>query len=312
MMPYFANPILSPLQDSASFALNGCRLAFTTDSYVIKPLFFPGGDIGKLAVAGTINDLAVVGAKPLYLSCGLIIEEGFELTKLEKILRSMQETAREAGVVIVTGDTKVVEKRGADQLFINTAGLGLIDEKRCLSSVEPEIGDKIIISGSIGKHELAVISARNGFNFETEIVSDCAPLNGMIQDILSISSRVKWMRDPTRGGLGAVLNELVEGKSFGARIEEALIPLEDAVKGICELLGFDPLYMANEGKVVMIVAPEDANRVLRVMKSHPLGSESSIIGEIVPEPDGKLILKTEIGGHRVVDMPAGEMLPRIC
>lgn len=312
LLRYFGNPILSELQDSATFDLTGNRVAFTTDSYVVKPLFFPGGDIGKLAVAGTINDLAVVGAQPLYLSCGLIIEEGFELGQLERILGSMQETARKAGVKVVAGDTKVVEKKGADQLFINTAGIGLIRKDRCLSPVGPGIGDKIIINGGLGEHEAAVISSREGFDFETEVVSDCVPLNDLIQGILKVSPNVKWMRDPTRGGLAAILNELVEGKPFGIRIEEAQIPVKEAVKGICELLGFDPLYMVNEGKVVLVVAWEDADRVLKIMQKHPLGGESRIIGEIVPEPEGKVVLKTEVGGHRVVDMMVGEMLPRIC
>jgi len=312
MLKYFGNPILSPLKDSAVFELKGQHLAFTTDSYVVKPLFFPGGDIGKLAVAGTINDLAVVGAKPLYLSCGLIIEEGLELGLLQKVLESMQETARNAGVQIVTGDTKVVEKKGADQLFINTTGIGIIAPDHSLDESGPQIGDKILINGGLGEHEASIISSREGFDFESEIISDCAPLHDLIQSILRVSRKVKWMRDPTRGGLAATLNELVEGKSFGIRLQETQIPVKDAVKGICELLGFDPLYMANEGKVVVIVAVEDAERVLEIMKSHPLGGDSCIIGEIVSEPMGRVVMKTEIGGHRIVDMPLGEMLPRIC
>ncbi len=312
MLRYFGNPILSALQDSATFNLTGNRLAFTTDSYTVKPLFFPGGDIGKLAMAGTINDLAVVGAKPLYLTCGLIIEEGFELSQLERILGSMQETALKAGVEVVAGDTKVVEKKGADQIFINTAGIGIIEEGRCLSPAGVEVGDRVIINGGLGEHEAAVISQRDGFDFETELVSDCAPLNDLIQSVLSVSRRVKWMRDPTRGGLAASLNELVEEKPFGIRIEESCIPVKDAVKGICELLGFDPLNMANEGKVVLVVAAEDTDKVLEVMQNHPLGVDSSIIGEIIPEPEGRVVLKTEVGGHRIVDMLLGEMLPRIC
>jgi len=312
MLKYFGNPILSPLKDSAVFELEGQHLAFTTDSYVVKPLFFPGGDIGKLAVAGTINDLAVVGANPLYLSCGLIIEEGLELGLLEKVLESMSETARNAGVQIITGDTKVVEKKSADQLFINTAGIGIIAPDRCLDTVGVKVGDKILINGGLGEHESAIISSREGFDFDSEVVSDCAPLHDLIQSVLSVSRKVKWMRDPTRGGLAAALNELVEGKPFGIRLQETQIPVKDTVKGICELLGFEPLYMANEGKVVVIVSAEDAELVLEVMKAHPLGGDSCFIGEIVSEPMGRVVMKTEIGGHRIIDMPLGEMLPRIC
>jgi hydrogenase expression/formation protein HypE len=312
MLTHFDSPILSPLKDSAVFELEGQRFAFTTDSYVVKPLFFPGGNIGKLAVAGTINDLAVVGAKPLYLSCGLIIEEGLDLGLLEKVLESMSENEQQAGVQIVTGDTKVVEKKGADQLFINTAGIGIITPDRCLDDSGLQVGDKVLINGGIGEHEAAIISSREGFDFESEIISDCAPLNDLIQNILATSRKVKWMRDPTRGGLAATLNELVEGKSFGIRLQETQIPVKDEVKGICELLGFDPLYMANEGKVVVIVGTDDVIRVLETMKSHPLGKDSCIIGEIIADPKGRVVMQTEIGGHRIVDMPLGEMLPRIC
>jgi len=323
----FANPVLSKLTDAAVVA-GSERLAFTTDSYVVKPIFFPGGDIGKLAVCGTINDLAVMGAKPLYISCGLIIEEGLDYAVLEKIINSIAETAKETNVKIVTGDTKVVEKGSADQLFINTTGIGLLDKNTNLSPKNIQVGDKILVNGAIGDHGLAVLSQRQGFEFQSNIKSDCSALHGLIQQILKVSRKVnpvrnisaryaishgvKFMRDPTRGGLATVLNEIVYNSKFGILLDEEKIPIHEEVKAFSELLGFDPLYIGNEGKVVVIVADEDTNKVLKTMRRHPLGKESTVIGEVIAEPIGKVCLKTLVKGTRLVDMLVGDQLPRIC
>ena len=287
-------------------------MAFTTDSYVVNPLFFPGGDIGKLSICGTVNDLAVMGAKPLFISCGLIMEEGLDYAVLEKVVKSMRQAAETAGVRIVTGDTKVVEKGNVDKLFINTSGIGLLDNEICLSPRGVEVGDKIILNGTIGDHGIAVLSERGDLDFQSGVISDCAPLYDLIAQVLKVSSRIRFMRDPTRGGLAATLNEIVKGPEWGILIEEANIPIKEEIKSIAELLGFDPLYIANEGKVVLIVAPEDAERVCRLMRGHELGRDSQIIGEIVAEPRGKVGMKTLVGGTRIVDMPVGEQLPRIC
>lgn len=305
----FKNPILSALADSAIMNLNGTKLAFTTDSHVIKPLFYPGGDIGKLAVYGTVNDLAVVGAKPLYISCAYVIEEGFDGESLDRITRSLAEAARNAGVLVVTGDTKVVEHGKGDGIFINTSGIGVCNYTL---PQDIEIGDKILINGTIGDHEIAIISARGELGLNLKLESDCAPLADLISHVLTTSGRIKFMRDPTRGGLATTLNEVVEERDFGVLIEEGTIPVREEVKGVCSLLGFDPLYLANEGKVVIIVGREDAFKVLDVMRAHPLGKGAQIIGEIVESPKGKVCLKTEIGGTRIVDMPVGSQLPRIC
>lgn len=318
----FNNPFLSPLTDSAILPIppsppfnkggnEEIRIAFTTDSYVVKPLFFPGGDIGKLAVAGTINDLSVMGAKPLFISCSLIIEEGFEYDALEKIILSMKKTASDSDVQIVTGDTKVVEKGAADRIFINTAGIGLIINKS-LSIERVEPGDSIIISGTIGDHGISVISEREGIEFESEIESDCAPLNGLIAVVLESGANVKLMRDPTRGGLASTLNEFVKGKDWGICLNEIEIPIKDSVKSVSDILGFDPLYIANEGKVVIIVSSADRYKVLKIMQNHLLGRDARIIGEVVSSPGGIVTLKTVVGGTRIVDMPSGEQLPRIC
>lgn len=311
---HFNNGILNAQTDSAILSTPGGHLAFTTDSYVVDPIFFPGGNIGKLAVCGTVNDLAVSGAKPMYLSCGFIIEEGFPTNELELIVKSMAEEASKAGVAIVTGDTKVVNKGKCDKVFINTAGIGILNEKNRKISFGDQIepGDKIIINGHIGDHGIAVLAAREALSFKSEVVSDCASLNFMIEQVLQHHDGIKFMRDATRGGLATVLCELAAGKGMGIKIEEDAIPIREIVAGTCEVFGFDPLYLANEGKVVMVVKESVAAEVLRTLKSHPLGSEAAIIGEIVESNPGKVVMQTSIGGKRIVDMLSGEMLPRIC
>ncbi len=305
----FRNPILESLTDSAILNINGTRLAFTTDSHVIKPIFFPGGNIGKLAVNGTVNDLAVMGAKPLYISCSYVIEEGFDYQSLERITQSISQSAQDAEVCVVTGDTKVVEKGKGDKIFINTSGIGL-----CNYSLpkDIEIGDKVLINGSIGDHEIAILSAREELGLNLKIESDCAPLADLISQVLKSSEKIKFMRDPTRGGLATTLNEIVEEKDFGILLEERDILIREEVKGICSLLGFDPLYLANEGKVVIVVAREDADQVIETMHSHLLGRDARIIGEVVDSPKGMVCLKTQVGGRRIVDMLVGTQVPRIC
>lgn len=307
----FQNEMLAPLADSAIVTCGTSRLAFSTDSYVVDPIVFPGGDIGKLAVCGTINDLCVMGAIPDYLSCGLIIEEGFPVTALEKILRSMQKTARKSNVEIVTGDTKVVNRGSAHKIFVNTAGIGTLRRKG-LSRRKIKPGDKIIVNGTIGDHGIAVITAREAFNIKAPIKSDCAALDSLIHHVLDAGAAVKFMRDPTRGGIASALNEFVEGKGFGICLYESEIPVNPNVSHICDLLGFDPLYIANEGKVLFVVATEDAEDVVRVMKTHPLGKKAAIIGEIIECPEGRVLLETIVSGHRIVDMMVDDQFPRIC
>ncbi len=311
---HFDNDILSAQTDSAILDLQGSHLAFTTDSYVVDPIFFQGGNIGKLAVCGTVNDLAVSGAKPLYLSCGFIIEEGFPISDLESIVKTMAEEATKAGVKIATGDTKVVNKGKCDKIFINTAGIGLLGPERKNISFGKNIapGDKIIVNGSIGDHGIAILAARESLSFQADIQSDCAALNGLIESCLELSSGIKFMRDATRGGIATVLCELAENKDLGIIMNETSIPVSELVKGTCEVFGFDPLYLANEGKVVMVVSKKDATKVLEKMQKHPFGQEAQIVGEIVADHPGKVLLQTEIGGRRIIDMLAGEMLPRIC
>jgi hydrogenase expression/formation protein HypE len=311
---YFSNKVLSEQTDAAILNIATGKIAFTTDSFVVDPIFFPGGDIGKLAVAGTVNDLAVSGARPLYLSSSFIIEEGMLFDDLEKIVISMAAEAKKAGVMIVTGDTKVVNRGKCDKVFINTAGIGEIDPK-CFSigtgsKIQP--GDKIIINGTIADHGMAVMAAREELSFKTNIQSDCACLNHLIKEALNATDHMKFMRDATRGGLATVLCELAENKQFGIEIDEAALPVNENVRGMCELLGFDPLYVANEGKVVMVVGKEDADQVLKVLKANELGKEASIIGEVVDDHHGRAWLTTGIGGRRIIDMLAGEQLPRIC
>ena len=309
----FNNPILNIQSDASLLRINNQLLSFTTDSYVIDPLFFPGGDIGKLAVCGTVNDLSVSGANPLYLSASFIIEEGFPTNQLEKIVDSMQSTANEANITIVTGDTKVVERGQCDKLFINTAGVGLLPEKyKDISTGKTiETGDKIIVNGFLGDHEMAILSAREKLNFKTAVMSDVAPLNHLISKVLTIGS-IKFMRDITRGGLATILSEITENKHFGIHIQESEIPVREEIKGMCEIFGFDPLFLANEGKVLIIARKENANSILEELHQHPYGKQAKIIGEIVDDHPGKTILESEIGGTRIIDKLSGMQLPRIC
>lgn len=307
----FDNPILAQQSDQAVLPkLNG-RLAFSTDSYVVSPLFFNGGNIGSLAINGTVNDLAMSGAKPLYISVGFIIEEGFPLADLKIIVETMAEEARKAGVQIVTGDTKVVEKGKGDGIFINTSGVGVIEDEVELKA-EFKVGDKIIINGSIADHGMAIMSKRQGLDFATDIATDCAALNGLIQDVLAINPAVRCMRDPTRGGISATINEWAHFYNLGINLFEDNIKVHDNVRGICELLGLDPLHVANEGKVLILVAAEDAERVLAVMKQHPFGKDSAIIAEVEKVEDYYVTMTTAFGGKRRVDWLSGEQLPRIC
>ena len=306
-----ANPLLAKLDDSAVFDFSG-RLAFTTDSYVVSPISFPGGDIGKLAVCGTVNDLAMSGAKPLYLSLSFIIEEGLPQGELSQVVDSVQKAAQEAGVEIVTGDTKVVHRGSADKLFINTAGVGIIPEGVDISGSNARPGDKVILSGAIGDHGIAVLSRREGLSFSTQLESDCAPLGGLVADMLAASSNIHCLRDPTRGGLATTLNELAKQSRVSIRIEEEKVLVRDEVLAACEMLGFDPLYVANEGKLVAIVLPEDTDKVLKVMRENHYGKEATIIGEVRAEHPGRVVMKTCLGSSRIIDMLVGDILPRIC
>ncbi len=308
----FDNPILAKLDDMATLTIKNSRLAFTTDTYVVNPLFFNDGDIGKLAVCGTVNDLAVSGAEPRYLSSSLVIEEGFSLSDLEKILDSMVKAAEEASVKIVTGDTKVVERGSADKLFINTAGIGIIPDGIEISGSNAKVGDKIIVSGTIGDHGIAVLSEREGFNFKTTLASDCAPLNHLIKEMLEVSQKIHCLRDPTRGGLASTLNEFALQSNVGIQIEEERVPVKEEVLGACEMLGYDPFHIANEGKIVAVVAPEDAEKVLKKLRQNVYGKDAVIIGEVTENPKGKVTVKTLIGATRILDMLVGEQLPRIC
>jgi hydrogenase expression/formation protein HypE len=310
-LPELANPLLEKFEDSAVFEVSG-RLAFTTDSYTVNPIFFPGGDIGKLAVCGTVNDLSMSGARPLYLSLAFIIEEGLPISDLKKIMASIREATDEAGVKIVTGDTKVVGRGGADRLFINTAGVGTVPEGVDISAANARPGDKVILSGSIGDHGIAVLSQREGLRFHTPVPSDCAPLNGLVADMLAASARIRCLRDPTRGGLAVTLNDFAKRSKAGIAIEEGAVPVAPAVLAACELLGLDPLYIANEGKLAAVVPPEDAGAVLAAMKKNRYGHDAVIIGEVVARHPGRVVMKTSLGASRIVDMPVGELLPRIC
>lgn len=310
---HFSNSILKEQTDSAILEIGSHEIAFTTDSFVIDPLFFPGGNIGKLAVCGTVNDLAVSGAEPLYLSVSFIIEEGFPISELEIIVESLASEAKKAGVLIVTGDTKVVNKGKCDKLFINTAGIGRMKEKDIGVSKALDIkpGDIIIINGAIGDHGMAVMNARESFNFKTNVESDCASLNHLIREVLDKSS-VKFMRDPTRGGVATVLNELVGKTKLGIEIDESSLPITAGVKAMCELLGFDPLHIANEGKVLIVAGENEGIEILEVLKKNELGKRSTIIGRIVSDHPGKVVLKNETGGRRIIDSLSGDQLPRIC
>ncbi len=311
LLPFLANPALNKLDDSAIFEASG-RLAFTTDGYVVNPIFFPGGDIGKLAVCGTVNDLAMNGAKPLYLSLSAIIEEGFLLRELERIVQSIKKSSEEAGVSVIAGDTKVVNRGQADKLFITTSGVGIVPPGVDISGANARAGDKILLSGTIGDHGIAIMSRREGLKFSMTLKSDCAPLNKLVSQMLEVSSRIHCLRDPTRGGLATTLNELAQQSKTGIVIEEAKIPVKEEVKAACELLGLDPVYVANEGKLVAIVAPADADKILARMRKNRYGRDAAIIGEATSEHPGKVVMKTKLGSSRIVGMLSGELLPRIC
>jgi hydrogenase expression/formation protein HypE len=311
-LPAFQNPYLAKLDDQAVLDLQGLRLAFTTDAFVVTPIFFPGGDIGRLAVNGTVNDLAMSGARPLYLSAAFILEEGLSLADLERIVRSMQEACATAGVVLVTGDTKVVNRGSGDQVFITTSGIGIIEHALTIAADQAQVGDRIILSGTIADHGMAVMSKREGLEFETEIVSDTVALNSLVATMLAESAAIHCLRDPTRGGVATTLHEIARRSQVGMVIEEQHIPLREEVKGACELLGIDPLYVANEGKLVAIAGREAAEQIVERMRGHRDGQAARIIGEIVADHPGMVVMRTGIGGSRIIDLPLGEQLPRIC
>jgi len=312
MLPVFDNTILSELDDGAVLDIEGKRLALSTDTYTVDPIFFPGGNIGDLAINGTVNDISMCGATPLYLSTGLIIEEGFLISDLKKIIKEMGIAAQKANVQVVTGDTKVVPKGAADKIFINTSGIGLIPKGRnvAISNARPK--DKILLSGSIADHGITVLTQREGLSFELPIKSDSAPLNRMVSRMFSASSDIHVLRDPTRGGVGTALNEIAEKSKTGIRIFESAIPVKNEVAGACELLGFDPLYLANEGKLLAFVAPDHTEEVLAAIKEDEFGKNACIIGEVTSDSPGRVVMETRIGGNRIVDMLTGEQLPRIC
>ena len=310
---YFNNELLSQKNDSTVLPpLNG-RIAMSTDSFVINPIFFEGGDIGKLSICGTVNDICMSGAKPLYISVGFIIEEGLTINELEKIVQSMAKTANEAGVKIVTGDTKVVEKGSCDKIYINTTGIGIIEENnRYLSGDKVRTGDKVIVSGTLGDHGMCIMNKREDFGFKSTIKSDCCLLNELISDILSVSTNIRVLRDPTRGGLATTLNEIIEHSNVSIEIKEENIPVKQEVAAMCDILGLDPLFIANEGKLVVIVDKNDADNVISIMKKNPVGENSVLLGEVINDGKNKLYLKTNIGGKRIINMPEGEILVRIC
>ncbi len=312
-LPAFDNQSLRAGNDAGVVEMIGCTsLAISTDSHVVWPLFFPGGDIGKLAVCGTVNDVAMMGAQPAYLTVGFILEEGLEIGLLEKVVESMQTAAQEAGVQIVAGDTKVVERGKADGIYINTAGVGMVLPATDIGGAKARPGDVVIVSGTLGDHGIAVLGARGELGFESDLQSDVAPLNHLVMAILEASDKVHVLRDPTRGGLGTTLNEIARQSQVGIVIAEEKLPIRPAVRAACEMLGFDPLYIANEGKLVAIVAPEDAETVLATMRQHRYGEEAAIIGEVKADAPGRVLQKTGFGSTRIVDMLMGEMLPRIC
>jgi hydrogenase expression/formation protein HypE len=311
-MPHLHNAYLDLLDDQAKLDLPSGRTAFTTDTYVVSPVFFPGGNIGELAVNGTVNDLAVGGAVPKYLSAGFVLEEGFSLVELETIVTSMAEAARKAGVMIVTGDTKVVGKGQCDKIFINTSGVGTVREGVNLSCRNLKPGDTIILSGTVGDHGMAIMTSREGLSFQSKISSDCAALNSMIAAVLDVVPTVHAMRDPTRGGVAATLNELAGSSSIGIEINEITIPVKPDVRGACELLGIDPLHVANEGKLVLAVAHDDAGKVVDVLRSFEPGRDAVIIGSVVDDHPGMVVMRTAFGSRRIIDLPLGEQLPRIC
>lgn len=311
-LPAFDNPALRAGDDGAVVAVPAGKIAISTDSHVVFPLFFPGGDIGKLSVCGTVNDVAMMGALPLYLTVGFILEEGLPLSTLQRVTVSMQAAAAEAGVRIVSGDTKVVQRGKADGLYINTTGVGSLPEGRVIGGAQARPGDVVLLSGPMGDHGIAVLAARGELGFETDVQSDCAPLNGLIADLLAVCPDVHVLRDPTRGGVATTLNEIAKQSGMCITLFEKLLPVGAAVAAVCEMLGFDPLYVANEGKVLVILPRASAERALDVMRRNPYGAQAVMIGEVSESPQGRVLMKTALGSTRVVDMLAGEMLPRIC
>ena len=311
-LPLLKNPYLERMEDGAVFDIGNIKLCFSTDSYVVSPIFFPGGDIGSLSVHGTVNDIAVCGGIPLFLSAGFILEEGFSMADLEKIIASMALAAANAGVQIVTGDTKVVARGAADGIFINVSGIGIIKYKGLISPRSVMPGDMVIINGTIGDHGAAILCKRQDLGFKSEIVSDSAPLNSLVESILCASPNIHCMRDATRGGLGAIMCEIATQSDCQITLEERHIPVQDVVRGVCEILGVDPLFLANEGKMVVICPPEDAAEVMKVMAEHKHGEAAAIIGEVGKKGRGRLLLNTVIGGTREIDLPTGELVPRIC
>ena len=317
LVPTFNNSVLEALEDQATIPLgellqHGDRLAFTTDSYVVHPLFFPGGNIGELAVNGTVNDLAVSGARPLFLSCSLVMEEGFSIQALSQIIESMKQAADRVGVTIVTGDTKVVEKGSADKLFINTAGIGVIREGIAIAATKAQPGDAIMTNGFIGDHGVALLLARNDLAMESNVQSDTQPVHDLISRMLDVCPNIHCLRDATRGGVATVLNEFASASKVSMQIKENNLPIRESVRGACEILGLDPLYLANEGKIVAVVPSENANELVEAMREHPMGKDSSIIGRVKESPGGTVMLSTAFGGTRIVDTLVGDQLPRIC
>jgi hydrogenase expression/formation protein HypE len=311
-LPAFGNPVLETRHDGAVFELPSRKLAFTTDSYVVQPLFFPGGDIGTLAVNGTVNDLAMCGARPLYLSAGFILEEGLPMDTLWRVVQSMKLSAEQAGVQLVTGDTKVVDRGKGDGIFINTAGIGVIESDRTISPASVKPGDAILLSGDIGRHGIAIMAARAGIEFESTLTSDCAPLAGIVLDLLAAGTEVHCMRDLTRGGLASALVEIAESARLHLEINESAIPMLEDVKGACEILGFDPLYVANEGRFISFVPGREAEQALQRLRTHRLGEQACIIGTVASDSPGLVTMRSRIGATRIVDMLSGEQLPRIC
>ena len=312
LLPAFDNPALAMLDDGAMLRVAGGRIAFSTDTYVVDPIFFPGGSIGDLAINGTVNDVAMCGAIPMHLSVGMIIEEGFAMTDLERVVADMGRAALLAGVTVVTGDTKVVPKGAADKIFINTSGIGVVDENVNVSGANGRPGDAIILSGTMADHGMTILTQRQGLAFESDVKSDSAPLNHMVVDILGTGCNIHVLRDPTRGGVGTTLNEIADKSKAGIRIYEDRLPVRPSVSGICELLGFDPLYVANEGKLLAFVPADQADQVLAAIQQSPYGKDACIIGEVIDDHPGRVFMRTRIGGERIVDMLTGEQLPRIC
>lgn len=311
--PALGNPLLAAFHDGSVLEVGGARIALSTDSYVVKPAFFPGGDIGSLAVHGTVNDLAMCGARPLALSAGFILEEGFPMADLWRVATSMRDAAARAGVQVVTGDTKVVDRGTGDGVYLNTTGVGVVPPGVAIAPARARPGDVVLLSGDIARHGIAIMSVREGLEFETALASDSAPLHDMVAPLLAhLGERVHVLRDPTRGGVASALVEIAGSAQVGVRLQEAAIPVWEEVRGACEILGFDPLYVANEGKLLAIVAREAAEEALALLRAHPLGTEAAIVGEVVAEHPGKVFLKSRIGGTRVVEMLSGEQLPRIC